>query len=157
MELKLLHDNVLIKIKKQNNLELVTASGIVLANVEQDTNVAIIVQLPELDYYYEDEKQPDGTIEIKKRWISDLNPGDAVVMEKDFHHDYDWHYRNKIDHTISVKDIQDDEYDYYLTKYRDILGKFDSIEDVEQFGNGSVYGELYTTIAPKQIKRVGSI
>lgn len=147
MELKLLNDNILVKIKKRDNY-LTTKSGLIVAAAEQDSEIAEVVAIPEQDFYYKHEKQPDGSEKIIKCMISGLKPGDRVFMMKEFHHDYDWHYRHKIDHTVIVSEMRDENYDYFITRYEDILAHVD-----ETFIDGAVYTELFTTLDPKPVTR----
>jgi co-chaperonin GroES (HSP10) len=144
--MKLLHDNILVRIKKETN-EYTTASGIYISGVEHDFVTAEIVKLPELTYYFgeDDKKLP-----------IDVKVGDIVVLEKNFHHVYNIESRNRIDHTFFLN--QDEEYNYYLTKYSDIL--LVSTEENEDGVKltGPVIGTLYSImhqLAGTSIKRTG--
>jgi len=151
--------NVLIRIK-QNADELVTASGIILALVEQDVNIAEVVAVPNKRLYETIDRQLDGTLirddEGKPKVVTrhvDVNPGDKVIMEKRFHHDYDWHHRDRIDHTFFLDELtrdKNDGYDYFLTSNDDILLTYVATEPL----SGNVFGELYSQIPPKPVTQV---
>lgn len=158
---RLLNGNVLIKIRKPG-ANLQTKSGIIIAGVEQDTNKAYVVAIPEnrmytttpRDQYGTPERDADGKpIEVVRR--IEFNPGDKVLMEKRFHHDYDFHHRDRIDHTVSVNHLlpkdRDDAgvYDYFITHADDIFGLITG-----DIGDGDLLGELYPIAAPKPIQKV---
>lgn len=157
---RLLNGNVLIKIRKPG-ATLQTKSGIIIAGVEQDTNKAIVVDIPEERVYITTPRDQYGTperdehgqpLEVKRH--IDFNVGDKVLMEKRFHHEYDIHHRDRIDHTISVnhlmpKDREDAEvYDYFITHADDIYGVVTG-----EIGDGDLLGELYTIEPPKAIQK----
>lgn len=159
--LRPLNDTIVIRFKKKAD-ELVTASGIILPLVEQDMNLAEVVAVPDKKTYETIERgefgtpvrNPDGTPKIVTRHIY-VQPGDNVIMEKAFHHEYDrGPERHRVDHTYYLADLTnelDDGYDYFLTKHDDILAKAD---DGNVTGDGNVFGELFSQIPVKPIQQV---
>jgi co-chaperonin GroES (HSP10) len=129
---KLLNDNIVVRIKKESN-EYTTASGIYISGVEHDFLSAEVVQVPDPPFYYDEET--DTKLHI------DLQVGDTVVLEKNFHAVYNIEARNRVEHTVLLR--SDDEYNYYITKYKDILLKSsdDDANGVEI--KGLVVGTLY--------------
>lgn len=159
-KIRLLNGNVLIKIRKPA-AHLQTKSGIIIAGVEQDTNTAIVVAIPEervytttpRDQYGTPERDEHGNpLEVKRR--IDFNVGDKVLMEKRFHHDYDVYHRDRIDHTVPVNHHmpKDEVYDYFITHVDDIYGIITG--DV---GDGDLMGELYSIEPPKTVQKSSRI
>lgn len=136
---QVLHNNLVVKIKKQPT-ELKTKSGLYITGIEQDFFIAEVVLAGpgKWDINKETEKE--------EFYPMTLNPGDVVVLEKNFHHIYDTRRRDRIDHTIEVEQGQD-EYDYFLTKAEDCYLKFENPEEAK---NAEVYGELYSVMAIKE-------
>lgn len=155
----MMNGNVLIKIKKTENLK--TASGIVIAGVVQDMNIAEIVAIPDNRQYTTiargdygtPERNEDGTPKKVQRHI-EFNVGDKVYMEKNFHHEYDIENRERVDHTIDVNsynDEEDKEYDFFITHANDVMA---IVPDGAIIGDGDRLGELYPAEPPKPIQQV---
>ena len=137
---KVLHDNILVKIKKQAK-ELITKSGIIITGIEQDFFIAEVVMVGPGKWQKNKNTQKDEFIPTT------IKVGDMVVLEKNFHHVFDIRERNRIDHTIEIEK-SDLDYDYYLTKAEDCYLKFDNPEDAK---NTEVYGELYSIMSVKEV------
>ena len=119
---------VFLKIKKEEDGEMITRSGIYIAGVEQDYFIGEIVSVGSYAY---DEK--NGTKNI------DLATGDRVLFEKNWHNVYDIENRNRIDHFIKI--LEDEDYNYYLGHYEDVLLKSNT--------DAKMYGELFSIINKK--------
>lgn len=154
--MKLLNDNILIRFKQKAD-ELVTASGIILPLVEQDMNVAEVMAVPSNSRYETIQRQADGTPDrddegnpLVVENVIYVKVGDKVLMEKRFHHNYDWRKRDRIDHTCFLDGYTKEKnngHDYYLTKNDDILCLW--FEPETKAGN--VYGELFSQIPVKPV------
>jgi co-chaperonin GroES (HSP10) len=155
---KPINGNILIKFPKEYT-NLVTKSGIVLPQAsEQDINVAEVVAIPEnRTYIYEVRKQDgtpirndDGSIKEDIGTIQ-VKPGDKILMEKKFHHDYDFHRRIKIDRTIEVDILNQEQEDfiYALVKYEDILATYDNWDIIKN----EILGETFYSVEPKKVTK----
>ena len=133
-----LNDNVLIRMKNKPD-EVITKTGLYIAGVEQDYYIAEVIAVgPGIWRYNKKGKEIFIPTEVE--------PGDIVVLEKDFYHIYDWKNRNRVEDTIRVDKSDDKEYTYYLTKSKDIYFEFDSWEEAESL---DLYGELYSVMEVK--------
>jgi co-chaperonin GroES (HSP10) len=140
---QVLHDTVLVKIKRQP-YEVVTKSGIILTGIEQDYFIAEVVMIGPGKWELNKETNQEEFIPTT------LEPGDMIVLEKNFHHIFNVHERHRIDRTVEIKQ-SDDEYDYYLTKFQDCYLKFDNAEEAN---STEIFGELYSVMAAKEaVKR----
>jgi len=134
-----LNDNVLIRMKNKSD-EVITKTGLYIVGVEQDYYIAEVIAVGPGIWKYNSESK-------KEKFIpTEVEPGDIVVLEKDFYHIYDWKNRNRVEDTIRVDKSDDKEYTYYLTKSKDIYFEFDSWEEAESL---DLYGELYSVMEVK--------
>ena len=111
MEIKPKNNNIIVKVLKIFD-ELKTKSGIILVNVEQDVNAAEVVAVPDRKTYRVEERDQwgsyvrdsDGNPKETLKEIT-VKPGDKILFERNFHHDYNEHDlskegRKKIDHMV---------------------------------------------------------
>ena len=155
--------NIIIKFKKSFT-ELMTTSGIILPNVEQDMNVATVVAIPPDRKYWHKVYMPDGTpvraangLDIKEQWGEvTVNPGDKVLIERRTHAEYDsGPARFVIPHCVymapETHGYDDNDHDYYIIRFEDVLGTTEG-----NIRDNNVFGELYSIIPPKPIQTVNS-
>jgi hypothetical protein len=140
--IEVLKDKVLIRIPKTSN-DVLLRSGIYLAGIEQDFRLAEVVAINPQGFYF-NERGIKMYIEFK--------PGDWVILEKNFHHEYDISRRVRIDQTQLVD--QDETHDYFITLMQDILLYTVPNDDGTLTLPTDIMGELYSIIE-KKVKRVG--
>jgi hypothetical protein len=157
MNIRPMNGNIVIRFKK-NYTELITASGIVLPNVEQDMNIAEVVAVPEdRKYQYKvydtlgtPVRNEDGSIKEAFGFVT-VNLGDKVVVERRQHADYE-SIRDRfiIKHCVEVPETWleglDRDYDYFFIRFEDVLGTVEG--DVR---SNDVHGDLFPIAPPKAI------
>lgn len=145
MNLRLLNDAVLIKVKKGPQ-ELTTKSGIILRGVEHDFFVAEVVSKGPGKWHYDYAKDTEEFVTV------DCEVGDVVIVEKNFYHEYhNRKDRQRVENTTLVEELEDENFKYYLTKDKDIYLKFESWTEADEF---AVMGELYSIEPPRPVQRV---
>lgn len=134
-----LNDSVLVRMENKPD-EVITKTGIYIAGIEQDYYIAEVIAVGPGSWEFNKETEKEEFIP------TDVQPGDIVVMEKNFHHVYDFKNRNRVENTVQVDTSDDKKYNYYITKSKDIYLKFDSMEETQ---NIDLYGELYSVMSVK--------
>jgi len=158
-KVKPVNGNILIKFPRDYT-NLTTKSGIVLPqSSEQDINIAEVVDIPENGTYVYELRQQDGTpIRNNDGSIKEavgtiqVKPGDKVLMEKKFHHDYDFTRRVRVDRTVEIDVLNREQADfiYALVRYEDILATYDNWDIVEN----EILGETFYSVEPKKVTKV---